>query len=140
LLTFCIAFGLSMDYEVFIMGRMKEEYERTGNNVVSVATGLERSGPLVTAAAALLAVVFIALATSEIVLFKALGLGLAVAVLMDATLIRALLVPAFMRLMGEANWWAPAWLQRLHLKMALNESEIVDEEECSGMEEVAPVE
>ncbi|GHO64050.1 membrane protein [Ktedonobacter sp. SOSP1-52] len=135
MLTCCIAFGLSMDYEVFIMGRIKEEYEKTGNTIISVATGLERSGPLVTAAAALLAVVFIALATSEIVLFKALGLGLAVAILMDATLIRALLVPACMRVMGEVNWWAPAWLRRVHLKIALSESEIRDDGARSRLEE-----
>lgn len=123
MLIFCIAFGLSMDYEVFIMGRIKEEYERTGDNVLSVATGLERSGPLITAAAALLAVVFAALATSQVVLFKELGIGLMLAVLLDATLIRTLLVPAFMRLLGRANWWVPAALQRVQQRVGLGEAE-----------------
>ncbi|GHO92613.1 membrane protein [Reticulibacter mediterranei] len=120
-LIFCVAFGLSMDYEVFIMTRIKEEYDRTGDNVHSVATGLEQSGPLVTAAAVLLAVVFVALTTSGVVFFKILGIGLTLAVLLDASLIRALLVPAFMRLMGNANWWAPAALQRLQRRFGLND-------------------
>src|SRR6185503_20918405 len=95
ILMFCVAFGLSMDYEVFLLSRIKEEHDRTGDNVRSVALGLERTGRIVTAAAVLLAVVFIAFATSHITFIKLFGLGLAVAVLMDAFLIRATLVPAF---------------------------------------------
>ncbi|GHO90059.1 membrane protein [Reticulibacter mediterranei] len=124
-LVFCIAFGLSMDYEVFILGRIKEEYEKTGDTIHSVAVGMERSGPLVTAAAALLAVAFVALSTSDIVLFKLLGIGMTLAVLLDATIIRALLVPAFMRLMGRTNWWAPPVLQRLQQRIGLSDMETI---------------
>jgi RND superfamily putative drug exporter len=119
---FCIAFGLSMDYEVFLLSRIREEYLRTGDNERSVALGLERTGPLVTAAAGLLAVVFIAFATSQITFIKLLGVGLALAIVMDATLIRGLLVPAFMRLAGNANWWAPKWLRRVHDRIGLKEA------------------
>jgi putative drug exporter of the RND superfamily len=122
ILMFCIAFGLSMDYEVFLLSRIKEEHDRTGDNTASVAMGLERTGRIVTAAAALLAVVFIAFATSEIAFIKLLGVGMALAVLMDATLIRGTLVPAFMRLAGRANWWAPAWLRRVHARIGISEA------------------
>jgi len=121
ILMFCVAFGLSMDYEVFLLSRIKEEHDHGRDTVGSVAMGLERTGRLVTAAAALLAIVFIAFATSGITFIKLFGLGLAMAVLMDATLIRGLLVPAFMRLAGEANWWAPAPLRRLHERFGLSE-------------------
>jgi uncharacterized membrane protein YdfJ with MMPL/SSD domain len=103
---FCIAFGLSMDYEVFLLSRIKEEHDATGDNTHSVAMGLERTGGLVTAGAALLAVTFLAFGTSEVSFVKLFGIGLALAIVMDATIIRGLLVPAFMRLAGEANWWA----------------------------------
>jgi RND superfamily putative drug exporter len=121
ILMFCIAFGLSMDYEVFLLSRIKEEYDVSGDNVSSVALGLERTGRIVTAAAALLAIVFLAFATSGITFIKLFGLGLTLAVLMDATLIRGALVPAFMRLAGEANWWAPAPLRRLHNRFGFSE-------------------
>ena len=121
-LLFCIAFGLSMDYEVFLLSRIKEEHDRTGDTVASVAAGLERTGPIVTTAAALLAIVFIAFATSEVSFLKLFGIGTALAILVDATLIRALLVPAFMRLAGRANWWAPAPLRRLHARVGLREA------------------
>jgi RND superfamily putative drug exporter len=122
ILMFCIAFGLSMDYEVFLLSRIKEEHDRTGDNEAAVAAGLERTGRIVTAAAALLAVVFVAMGTSQVSFIKLFGFGLTMAVLMDATLIRALLVPAFMRLAGEANWWAPAPLRRLHDRFGLSET------------------
>jgi putative drug exporter of the RND superfamily len=121
ILMFCIAFGLSMDYEVFLLSRIKEEYDASGDNVSSVALGLERTGRIVTAAAALLAVVFLAFATSQVTFIKLFGLGLALAVILDATLIRAVLVPAFMRLAGDANWWAPAPLRRLHDRFGISE-------------------
>jgi RND superfamily putative drug exporter len=121
-LLFCIAFGLSMDYEVFLLSRIKEEHDRTGDTVASVAAGLERTGRIVTTAAALLAIVFIAFATSEVSFLKLFGVGTALAILVDATLIRALLVPAFMRLAGRANWWAPAPLRRLHARVGLREA------------------
>jgi putative drug exporter of the RND superfamily len=121
-LLFCIAFGLSMDYEVFLLSRIKEEYDRTGDTVASVAAGLERTGRIVTTAAALLAIVFVAFATSQVSFLKLFGIGTALAILVDATLIRALLVPAFMRLAGRANWWAPAPLRRLHARVGLREA------------------
>lgn len=123
ILMFCVAFGLSMDYEVFLLSRIKEEHDRTGLNDESVAMGLEKTGRIVTAAAALLAVVFIAFATSGITFIKMFGIGLALAVIMDATLIRGVLVPAFMRLAGAANWWAPGPLRRLHDRFGISDAE-----------------
>ncbi|GAB3214336.1 hypothetical protein GCM10027294_53940 [Marinactinospora endophytica] len=122
LLMFCIAYGLSMDYEVFMLARIKEEYERSGDNTAAVAAGLQRSGPLVSAAGAILALSFAAYATSGVVFLQMLGVGLALAILVDATLIRAVLVPALMRLAGGANWWAPGPLRRLHARIGLSES------------------
>ncbi|MBA2625292.1 MAG: MMPL family transporter [Acidimicrobiia bacterium] len=122
ILMFCIAFGLSMDYEVFLLSRIKEEHDRTGDNTRSVAMGLERTGRIVTAAAALLAVTFLAFSTSQVSFIKLFGVGLALAVIMDATVVRATLVPAFMRLAGEANWWAPRPLRRLHDRIGIAEA------------------
>jgi putative drug exporter of the RND superfamily len=122
-LMFCIAFGLSMDYEVFLLSRIKEQHDAGAGTTESVATGLEQTGRIVTAAAALLAIVFIAFATSGISFMKLFGVGLTLAVLMDATLIRGVLVPAFMRLAGEANWWAPGPLRRLYERFGISESE-----------------
>ena len=121
ILMFCVAFGLSMDYEVFLLSRIKEEHDRGADTVESVARGLERTGRIVTAAAALLAIVFLAFATSGVTFIKLFGIGLTLAVLMDATLIRGALVPAFMRLAGEANWWAPGPLRRLHERFGFSE-------------------
>ena len=123
LLLFCIAFGLSMDYEVFLLSRIKEEHDRTGDNTSSVAIGLERTGRIVTAAAVLISVVFLAFATSRVSFIKIFGIGLSIAVLMDAFVIRATLVPAFMRIAGEANWWAPKWMRRLHDRIGISETE-----------------
>jgi RND superfamily putative drug exporter len=125
ILMFCVAFGLSMDYEVFLLSRIKEEHDRSGDNVSSVALGLERTGRIVTAAAVLIAVVFIAFATSHVTFIKLFGVGLTLAVLIDAFLIRATLVPAFMRLAGEANWWAPAPLRRFHDRYGISEGQDV---------------
>ena len=125
ILMFCIAFGLSMDYEVFLLSRIKEEHDRGSDTISSVALGLERTGRLVTAAAALLAVVFLSFATSGVTFIKVFGLGLTLAVLMDATLIRGLLVPAFMRLAGRANWWAPAPLRRIYDRWGISEGPAV---------------
>jgi RND superfamily putative drug exporter len=107
---------------VFLLSRIKEEHDRTGDTVAAVAVGLERTGRIVTTAAALLAIVFVAFATSQVSFLKLFGVGTALAVLVDATLIRALLVPAFMRLAGRANWWAPARLRRLHARFGLAEA------------------
>ena len=110
-LLFCIVFGLSMDYEVFLLTRMQEEWRRSHDNRAAVADGLERSGRLVTGAAAIMACVFLAFALASVVTIKSLGLGMAVAVVADATLVRALVVPALMRLLGNINWYAPRWLR-----------------------------
>ena len=123
LLLFCLAFGLSMDYEVFLLSRIKEEHDRTHDNTRSVAVGLERTGRIVTAAAVLISVVFIAFATSGVSFIKIFGIGLTIAVLMDAFVIRATLVPAFMRIAGEANWWAPNWMRRIHDRIGISETE-----------------
>ena len=122
IIMFCVLFGLSMDYEVFLLSRIKEEYDATGDNTRAVAIGLEKTGRLISAAAALLALVFVAFASSDISFIKLLGLGVALAVLVDATLVRGILVPAFMRLAGRANWWAPAPLRRLHDRIGLTEA------------------
>jgi RND superfamily putative drug exporter len=122
ILIFCIAFGLSMDYEVFLLSRIKEEHDRTGDNTAAVAAGLEKTGRIVTAAAAVLAVTFVAVGTSGVSFIKMFGIGLALAIVMDATVVRGLLVPAVMRLAGEANWWAPAPLRRLHNRWGLHEA------------------
>jgi RND superfamily putative drug exporter len=122
ILMFCVAFGLSMDYEVFLLSRIKEEYAATGDNRLSVAHGLERTGRLVSAAAALIAIIFISFATSSVTFIQLMGVGLALAVLVDATLIRGVLVPAFMRVAGTANWWAPGWLRRWHARIGLAEA------------------
>ena len=120
ILMFCIAFGLSMDYEVFLLSRIKEEHDRTGTTTTaSVAIGLERTGRIVTAAAVLISVVFIAFATSGVSFIKLFGVGLALAVLMDAFVIRATLVPAFMRLAGESNWWAPRPMRRFYERFGI---------------------
>ncbi len=117
-LMFCLAFGLSMDYEVFLLGRIKEHHDAGLDNASAVAAGLATTGRIVTAAAALMAVTFLAFVTSRVGFVQMLGLGCALAVLLDATLVRGVLVPALMRLMGSWNWWAPAALVRLHDRIA----------------------
>src|SRR5881275_1356502 len=120
-LLFCIVFGLSMDYEVLLISRIQEEYRRTRDTTQAVADGLERSGRLITGAAAILVAVFLAFGLADVVLIKSIGLGLAIAVALDATLVRALIVPAVMRLLGRANWWAPRRLARLHRRISMEE-------------------
>ena len=112
-ILFCVLFGLSMDYEVFLLTRMREIYDRTGDNTAAVAGGLERSGRIITSAALIVVVVAGSFAFADIVLIKALGVGVAIAVALDATVVRALLVPATMRLFGKWNWWSPRWMERL---------------------------
>jgi RND superfamily putative drug exporter len=121
-LLFCLVFGLSMDYEVLLISRIQEEYRKTGDTRHAVAEGMERSGRLITGAAAIMVAVFAAFGLADVVLIKALGLGLAIAVAMDATLVRALVVPAVMRLLGNANWWSPRPLARLARRMNLGEA------------------
>ena len=112
IVMFCVLFGLSMDYEVFLLSRIQEAHLDGADNATSVARGLERSGRIITSAAAIVVLVSLSFVAADIVLIKALGLGTAIAVFLDATLVRALLVPATMRLLGEWNWWAPGWLRR----------------------------
>jgi RND superfamily putative drug exporter len=120
-LMFCVAFGLSMDYEVFLLSRIREVWLETGDNRRAVAVGLARTGRLISAAAGLIAVVWLAFVTSGISFLKLVGLGMAITVVVDATLVRGVLVPAFMRLAGKWNWWAPAPLRRLHRRFGLAE-------------------
>lgn len=125
-LLFCIAFGLSMDYEVFLVSRIREYWLESGqtreDNDESVALGLARTGRVVTAAALLMSISFAALIAAQVAFMRMFGLGLTIAVLVDATLVRMLLVPAFMHLMGQWNWWAPAPLARLHKRIGISES------------------
>jgi len=121
-IMFCTVFGLSMDYEVLLLSRMQEEYLKEHDNTHAVAMGLERSGRLITGAAAIMVGVFTAFALADIVLIKAIGLGMAIAVAIDATLVRALVVPATMRLLGNLNWWAPGPLARLQRRIGLSEA------------------
>jgi RND superfamily putative drug exporter len=118
-ILFCIVFGLSMDYEVLLLSRIQEEYKRTKDNTRAVAEGLERSGRLITAAAGIMVAVFTGFALADVVIIKSIGVGMAVAVAIDATLVRALIVPAAMRLLGDLNWWAPSPIARMHRWLVL---------------------
>jgi uncharacterized membrane protein YdfJ with MMPL/SSD domain len=120
---FVILFGLSMDYEVFLLSRIRESYDATGDNAASVATGLARTARVITAAAAIMVVVFLSFVLGADVSVKQVGLGLAVAVLIDATLVRMVLVPAVMELLGPANWWLPRPLARILPKTSPHEGE-----------------
>jgi RND superfamily putative drug exporter len=121
ILVLAIVFGLSMDYEVFLMSRIREQYELTGDNTAAVATGLQRTGGIITSAALLLTVVIGAFSLSGITFIKLIGVAMIIAIAVDATVVRALLVPATMRLLGRANWWAPAPLRRLHDRIGFRE-------------------
>ncbi|MGH9138826.1 MAG: MMPL family transporter [Acidimicrobiales bacterium] len=141
---FCVAFGLSMDFEVFLLSRVKEQHDNGADNVTSVAIGLEQTGRIVTAAAVLISVVFVAFAvTGEVSFMKLFGIGLTVAVLLDAFVIRGTLVPAFMRLAGNANWWAPGFLRRVHDRVGFSEHVDLDAEaarlEAADDEQPEPV-
>ena len=125
---FVILFGLSMDYEVFLLSRIRESYDATGDNAASVAHGLSRTARVITAAAAIMIVVFMANTLAPDVSVKQIGLGLAVAVLIDATLVRMMLVPGVMELLGKANWWLPGWLARVLPKTSLHEDEPLAQE------------
>jgi putative drug exporter of the RND superfamily len=113
MMMFAILFGLSMDYEVFLLSRMKEEYERTHDNGTAVADGLSATARVITAAALIMVVVFGSFVFGDERVIKEFGLGLAVAIFVDATVVRMLLVPATMELLGDANWWLPRWLDRI---------------------------
>lgn len=120
-LIFATAFGLSIDYEVFLLSRIKESCHHTGDSTASIARGIQKSGPIITSAALLIGVVLGSFAMGEVVFMKAMGLGLLFSVIIDATLVRILLVPASLRLLGRLNWWAPAPLQRLYRRFNLSE-------------------
>jgi RND superfamily putative drug exporter len=113
MMLFAIVFGLSMDYEVFLLSRVKEEYDRTGDNASAVADGLAATARVITAAALIMVFVFGSFVLGYDRDLKLFGLGLAVAVFIDATIVRMVLVPATMELLGDRNWWIPAWLNRL---------------------------
>ena len=123
-ILFSIVFGMSMDYEVLLISRIQEEYRRTGDNQAGVALGLEKSGRLITGAAAIMVAVFLAFGMANIVIIKAIGVGLAVAIAIDATVVRILIVPAVMRLLGRANWWAPRPLALFHRWVGAGESTV----------------
>jgi len=110
---FAVLFGLSMDYEIFLLSRIKEEYDRTGDNALAVADGLAKSARVITAGATVMVTVFASFVLGDAVLGKMFGIGLAAAILIDATLVRMILVPATMELLGDRNWWLPGWLDRL---------------------------
>ncbi|MDO8617232.1 MAG: MMPL family transporter [Dehalococcoidia bacterium] len=122
---FAVLFGLSMDYEVFLISRIREEYRRTGNNAEAVARGLSATTRVITAAAAIMVAVFLSFALGHSRLMKEFGLGLAVAIFLDATLVRLVLVPSTMQLLGDANWWFPRWLDRILPRISLD----LDEQE-----------
>ncbi len=121
ILIFAIAFGLSMDYAVFLLSRIREEYNRSGDNDGAIALGIQKTGPIITSAAVLLVVVIASFGTGEIPLMKQIAVGLGLAVIIDAIVIRMLLVPATMHLLGGYNWWAPGWLKRVHARLGLSE-------------------
>ncbi|HVQ96575.1 MAG TPA: MMPL family transporter [Mycobacteriales bacterium] len=123
ILVLAIVFGLSMDYEVFLMSRIREEYDRTGDNTAAVATGLQRTGRIITSAALLMVVVVAAFSASGITFIKLIGVAMVLAIVVDATVVRALLVPATMRLLGRANWYAPGPLRRFYARYGLRESD-----------------
>jgi putative drug exporter of the RND superfamily len=124
-ILFSIVFGMSMDYEVLLISRIQEEYRRSGDNQAAVAMGLEKSGRLITGAALIMVAVFLAFGLASVVIIKAIGIALAIAVAIDATIVRILIVPAIMRLLGRANWWAPRPLTWLHQRLGAGESQPV---------------
>ena len=140
-IVFTFAFGLSMDYEVFLLSRIKEAYEECGDTDQAVADGLQRSGRLITSAALLIMIVFLGFAAGQTLGIKEMGLALAIAVAVDATLVRCLLVPATMTLLGRANWWAPEPLRRLHRRFGLHEAPAHPgrDAEARGTEDLLPV-
>jgi uncharacterized membrane protein YdfJ with MMPL/SSD domain len=124
ILMLAIIFGLSMDYEVFRLSRIRERYDVTGDNTAAVASGLQRTGGLITSLAFLLVIVVGAFSASGITFIKLMGVGMIVALVVDATIVRILLVPATMRLLGRANWWAPGPLGHVYRKFGIREEEI----------------
>ena len=127
IIMFTVIFGLSMDYEVLLLSRIQEAYRRTGDNTASVAEGLSKTAGVITGAALIMVSVFAAFALAEVITIKSIGVGMAIAVAVDATIVRVLLVPATMRLMGKWNWWAPGILGRFVDRLGF--SHVEDDEE-----------
>ena len=127
IIMFSVIFGLSMDYEVLLLSRMQEAYRRTGDNTASVAEGLSKTAGVITGAALIMVSVFAAFALAEVITIKSIGVGMAIAVAIDATIIRVLLVPATMRLMGKWNWWAPGFLGRFADRLGFSHVEDEDD-------------
>jgi RND superfamily putative drug exporter len=125
---FAILFGLSMDYEVFLLSRIREEYDRTGDNALAVADGLTSTARVITAAALIMVTVFASFILADIPTVKLFGLGLATAILVDATVVRMVLVPATMELLGDRNWWFPRWLDRVIPRLHVEAGPDVDAE------------
>ena len=123
ILMFAIMFGLSMDYQVFLLSRIRESYDINRDNTAAIASGLQRTGGVITSAALLLIIVIGLFSLSSITFIKLLGVGMIVALILDATLVRMLLVPAVMRLVGDANWWAPGPLRRFYARHGIHEDD-----------------
>jgi RND superfamily putative drug exporter len=141
-IVFAFAFGLSMDYEVFLLGRIKEYVDRGEDSDTAVRRGLQHTGRIITSAALLMIIVFACFAFAEVGQIEEVGLGLTVAVLIDATVVRCLLVPATMTLLGRWNWWAPAPLKRLHARLGLAEAPLAVATQpgsWSAMGAIAPI-
>ena len=128
MMVFAIVFGLSMDYEVFLLSRVREEYDRTGDNALAVADGLAATARVITAAALIMVVVFASFITGAEPTLKLFGLGLAVAIFIDATIVRMVLVPATMELLGDRNWWFPKWLDRIVPRLHVESGDDIDAE------------
>jgi RND superfamily putative drug exporter len=139
IIMFSVLFGLSMDYEVLLLSRIQEAYRRTGDNTASVAEGLARTAGVITGAALIMVTVFAAFALADVLTIKAIGVGMAIAVFVDATIIRVLLVPATMRLMGRWNWWAPGFMARIADRLGFSHVEADDEERAQQESRPAPV-
>src|SRR3954462_5337037 len=122
MMIFAIVFGLSMDYEVFLISAIREHYDKSHDNAQSVADGLESTARVITAAALIMVFVFGSFVVADLRALKLIGLGLAVAVAIDATIVRVVLVPATMELLGDANWWLPRWLQRIVPRVRIEEA------------------
>jgi RND superfamily putative drug exporter len=139
IIMFCVLFGLSMDYEVLLLSRIQEAWRRTADNTASVAEGLAKTAGIITGAAAIMISVFAAFALAEVITIKSIGVGMAIAVFIDATIIRVLLVPAAMRLMGRWNWWAPGFLGRFVDRLGFSHVEDDDEPRGEGRPATMPV-
>jgi RND superfamily putative drug exporter len=130
LFLFAILFGLSMDYHVFLLSRIKERYDQTGDNTASVAYGLRQTASIITGAALIMVAVFGGMASGDLVMVQQVGFGLAVAIILDATIIRMILVPASMELLGDWNWYFPSWLEWLP-EIHIEGADIADSSETS---------